>query len=677
VSFLNPVNLALLGLLAVVAAVYLLRMPRRHVRVSDAEVARMALADTSRINRQKRTLVSLAIQAVILSLLAMAASMPLWGGGESHPARSLVVLLDMSASMRADDSVAFRAASGDRPAGPATPAASGRTRFAKAVDAVSGMARSMSGEDRMMVIGVRRTADVLVNFQHDGDAVARALAGLAVSVEQASFPQAARLAAEIARSTASAQVVLVTDAAIKPSDVSALADLGPERLKLVRVGARSGNIGITNFRVRRNLDSPTDYEAIVALASTFDEPRKVDVTLQLDGTVFDVASIEVPAGGQAVQVFREKLRVGGLLEARLGIVDSLAEDNSAAEVLRAPRRLRLLLVTDDTSPASFLVRAVGSNAAAVEGMVITPEQYRRSIAPNPALLAQQRDAVIFDRWAPASEAELPPTHVLAVDCVPPGLPVQAGEPFDKPLIRKWEQGHPLMSYLNLRDVFISSARRLTVADPPKGQPPVERVAEMVTSPLVLAWQREVAAKADPASPAAAGRTRPQRFVVLGFDPRQSDIVLRKELPLLLWNSFLWFGSGLESPTQVAPGETITLETSAAPDARSVSVTLPDGTTQEASVDASGLQAAFSVTAQTGAYRYRVGKAEDAFVVNCGQTGESDVRPAKDLGLKAETLDAGALAAGAVGRRALWPAALLAAMTLLVLETILFHRRVFF
>lgn len=668
-SFLNPVNLALLGLLVVIAAVYLLRMPRRQLRVPDVEVAKKALADASRINRQKRTLVSLAIQAVILALLALAAAMPMWGGNSTQPARSLVVLLDMSASMRSDDRVAFRAATGDEP-----PAQAGRTRFARALDAVRGLARSMTGDDRMMVIGVRRTADVLVNFQGDAEAINRSLDDLAVSAEGANFPQACRLANEIARSTPSAQVILVTDAAVKTGDLSALAELGPERLKVVRVGGPSGNIGITNFRVRRNLDSPTDYEAVVSLASTCDQPRKIDVTLQLDGTVFDVASVEVPANGQAVQVFREKLHVGGLLEAKLGIVDSLADDNSAAEVLRAPKRLRLLLVTDDTSPSSFLVRAVGSNAGAVEGMVITPDQYRQNIAPNPAVLADQRDAVIFDRWAPATEAQLPPTHVLAVDCVPPGMPVQAGDSFDKPLIRKWEQGHPLMSYLNLRDVFISTARRLTVTAPPKGQPPVERVAEMVTSPLVLAWQRQVAAQGDAAAPA---RTRPQRFVVLGFDPRQSDIVLRKELPLLLWNSFLWFGNGIESPTQVAPGQTITLETADAPEAASVSVTLPDGSARTAPVDVSGMQSAFSATAQTGVYRYRIGNAENSFVVNCGQAGESDVRPAEDLEIKAEALDADALAGSSQSRRALWPFALMAVVALLVLEAILFHRRVFF
>ena len=661
-QFLHPLNLTLLGLLLIVAVAYLLRLPRQRLRVPDAQIARRVLADMPRINRRRRALLSLAIQAVILTLLALAAARPSWIGDDPPGERSLVVLLDMSASMRCDDSVHFSIPAGDgAPSGSA--ANSGATRFAKAVAAVRGLARSMRAGDRMMIIGVRRTVDTIANFQSDPEAISRTLDNLAVSAEPANFPQACSLAAEIARSSESAQVVLVTDGALRPGDLAGLASLPGGRIKLVKVGAASGNMGITNFRVRRNLDSPTDYEAVVSLASTLDEPRKIDVTLQLDGTVFDVASVEVPARGQAVQVFREKLHVGGLLEARLNIVDALADDNSAAEVLRAARRLRVLLVTDDTSASSFLVRAVGSNAGAVEGMVITPEQYRQNIAPDPAVLAGQRDAIIFDRWAPASEAELPPVHVLAVDCVPPGMPVQAGEAFDKPLIRKWEQGHPLMSYLNLRDVFISSARKLAVTAAPKGQPPIERVAELVTSPLVLAWQWQVSASREGdspvfvpplrvgtqksgQSPGQPARTRPQRFVVLGFDPRKSDIVLRKELPLLVWNSFLWFSNGVESPTQASPGQTITLETADWPETSSVRVTLPDGTVQSAAVDDSGMKAAFSATAQPGVYRYGMGNVQDAFVVNCGQTGESDVRPAEDLGIQTEPLDAANLAARA-------------------------------
>ena len=530
----------------------------------------------------------------------------------------------------------------------------------------------MSGLALLMTVG--RTAEPAFNFQADGDAILRALTRLSATAEEANFADACRLAAEIANSQESAEIILVTDSAIRPADFSSLAAL-KSPVKLVRVGGRSGNLAITNFRLRRNLDSPTDYEAVVSLMNTFDAPREVEVQLLLGGTAFDLAKIQVPAGGEAVQVFREKLRVGGVLEARIGVDDALAEDNVAWEILRPPPRLRVLLVSDDTSPSSFLVRAVGSDAGAVEGMVVTPEQYRRTLAANPAVLRGQCDAVIFDRWAPEKAEELPPAHLLAIDCVPPGQPVTAGEALDKPLIRKWEQGHPLMSYLNLRNVFISSARRLAVAgaDDPvspraaKGGPPVERVAELVASPLVLAWERQM--------PGTNGRSRPQRFVVAGFNPRESDIVLRKELPLLLWNTLLWFQADGEAATQIAPGETIAI---AAPDSgasQGLAVVTPDGRSAAAAVDAAGV-AYFTDTRAPGIYRYRIGAKEDAFAVNGGRRSESDVRPV-DLGFKAEELDAVKLAALWPAGRGLWPYLLLAAAALLAVEAVLYHRRVSF
>ena len=111
-TFLHPVNLALLGLVVLIVAAYLLRMPRRRLRVPDATVARLALSDVSRINRQKRTLISLAIQVVILALLVLAAAMPYLGDARDGT-RSLIVLFDVSASMQADDSREFRVLSGD------------------------------------------------------------------------------------------------------------------------------------------------------------------------------------------------------------------------------------------------------------------------------------------------------------------------------------------------------------------------------------------------------------------------------------------------------------------------------------------------------------------------------------------------------------------------------------
>ena len=672
-TFLAPVNLILLGLLAVVVLAYLLRMPRRRLRVPDAQVARLALPEAARLNRQRRTLISLAIQGAIVLLLATAAAVPFLGDA-SGSGRSLIVLLDVSASMRACDDTVLRVLN-ENEESPAVGAA--RSRFARAIEAVRGLARDIGPHDRMMLIAVGRTTDVVTNFQSDPDVLQRALSSLSARAESADFAGACRLAAAIQQPLPDGQVVLVTDGALDPADLAPLRALDVDRVKLVLVGNPSGNMGITGFHVRRNLDSPTDYEALVSVVNTDSQPRKTDIELMLNDTVFDLATVTVAGKGRATQVFHEKLRVGGVLSARLRVVDALADDNLAREVLIEPRRLRVLLVSDHTDPASFLVRAVGSNAGSVEGMVITPEQYRKLIAPNPEALRDQRDAVVFDRWVPDKPEELPPTDILSINRVPPGIPASEDGSLDKPLIRKWDEGHPLMAYVNLRNVFINTAQKVAVLDPQAGQPPLERVAEMVTSPLVLAWERPMPATDQPANPEQrARRTRPQRFVVLAFDPQQSDIVLRKELPLLVWNSFSWFQKQAEPVTQALPGTTIVLDERLTTQTESVTVTAPDRTPYVVPVEAESGRALFGATSLPGVYTWKAAKGEGSFVVNI-DPAESNITPSTDLGFAAETLSADKLAQLHKRGQPLWPYLLAVAACLVTFEAIVFHRRIYF
>jgi len=283
-------------------------------------------------------------------------------------------------------------------------------------------------------------------------------------------------------------------------------------------------LAITGFAARSNLDSPTDYEAFIEVKSSYGEKREVEVQLLLDGSVFDLASITVPPGGRVQHIFQEKMRVGGILEARINNADPLMADNHAYDVLTIPMRQRILLVTDETNPKTFLVKAISSNSASCEGMVITPEQYRKTIMPDPDKLKEQRDVLVFDRWIPDQAEKIPELHILAIDCVPPQMPAAKLEVFQKPIIRKWDRGHPLMSYLNFRNVFFSQARKITLNEKKELDSPIENVAEFVSSPFVLSWESEVV---DDVS---------QKFVALAFNPQDSDIALRKELPLLLWNS---------------------------------------------------------------------------------------------------------------------------------------------
>jgi hypothetical protein len=164
----------------------------------------------------------------------------------------------------------------------------------------------------------------------------------------------------------------------------------------------------------------------------------------------------------------------------------------------------------------------------------------------------------------------------------------------------------------------------------------------------------------------------------------------------LWNSLLWFQGSGEPATQVAPGETISLDggtgglgaaggTSQV--SGSVTVTTPGGRVETVSVDPALGVAFFGDTSVPGVYRYRIGKKEDAFAVNIGTGGlvptsgtrrsESDVRPVEDLGFKPEVVNAAELASVRPGGRAIWPYLLLAAALLLAFEAIVFHRRIYF
>ena len=67
-----------------------------------------------------------------------------------------------------------------------------------------------------------------------------------------------------------------------------------------------------------------------------------------------------------------------------------------------------------------------------------------------------------------------------------------------------------MNYLNLRDVFLRQAKDLQLNDKS-----TDVVAELVSSPLILA--REI------------GR---RKIAYVGFNPADSDIQFKKELPLV-------------------------------------------------------------------------------------------------------------------------------------------------
>jgi hypothetical protein len=670
-SFLYPATLSLLGLLLPIIALYLLRMPRRHLRVPEIAVARLLVTDAKKLKRNSRTLISLALQVAILACLALGAAAPFAGliNGEG---KRYIVVVDVSASMLCNDAAEFRVLA-DTEAAPST----GATRFQEAVAAVRGIANRLNRVDQLMLITAGSAAEVVLNFESEPNLIGAAIGHLQATAETGKFSEGCRLAAAAAKSFEGCEIYAITDAAVSDADLKPLADLGDKAVcHLVKIGKPSGNLGITGFSARKNLDSPTDYEALVTLVNTFDEDKTVDVELLQDGSLINNdAGKVIPTGGTAASVFKQKLRVGGVLQARVRVVDALAGDNDANEILLPHRRLRVLLVSpDDDNDKAPVYMALSTNSTSVMPSCMSPEKFKTEIldrGPEAVkALPKNFDAIIFDRSIPDSAQNIPDCHLLCIDCIPVTVPVNQDKDNESPLIRKWDRGHPTMSYMNLRNLFISKARTLKIGAIDKGMPPIENVADLISSPLIVSWER-------PLSDGSTDTDKPvanQRIVCVGFNPLNSDIVLRKEMPLLIWNSCAWFQTRSEPKTQTKAGSSIALPT---PDDAGIAVTDPAGFAELVTVDRARAQAVFAKTSAPGVYRYATDGQDGQFAVNVASLQESDLRNPGAPASSIAEVGADTLVSTVTIDRRLWPYLWWIAAALLAFEAFVYHRRIFF
>src|SRR5581483_6324913 len=125
-----------------------------------------------------------------------------------------------------------------------------------------------------------------------------------------------------------------------------------------------------------------------------------------------------------------------------------------------------------------------------------------------ALDTSSYDVVVFDNYLPET---LPRGNVLALN--PPDsafFPV-VGQ-VNRPRITFWDKDHPLLRYVDLRDVGIAAARQLSA---PGWARPLVQAGSV---PLLL-----------------AGDDGARRVVVFPFDLRQSNLPLSVAFPILMSN----------------------------------------------------------------------------------------------------------------------------------------------
>lgn len=616
----NPIAFLWAGLLVPIVIFYILKIRMRRVPVSTVMFWEQIFEEKQprSIWQRLRHWISLLLQLAFLLLLVLALTDPYFTS-DVRNAQRWIVILDNSASMQAADVEPSRLESA-------------RAEADRLID-------SLRPRDEMALIAAGTEPHVLCGLTGHQRTLRTALEGLVAGDGPTRVPQALELARRLKGDHPNATLVLLSDGGFEGMETLTQA----EDVVWLPFGKRTGNVGITQFQVRRSLLDPVGYEVLVEIRNFSDESVETRLEIELENQVVDVVPLTLAPDERWSHVFEKTSAAGGVLLGRINRADALPADNAARAVLPARAKQRVLLVTEGNL---FLQRVFEANP--LVNLEVT-DAYPGDVPPE--------TLVVFHRNVPAT---VPAGNVFVIDPTNSTDRWVLHEKLESPTVARQDRSSPLMAHVRLDNVLMPEARRLTVA----GEHQV--VAEAVTGePLYFSMEREG-----------------DKLAVLTVNLERGDLPLRTAFPILVSNALGWFagtkGELRESlatgaVAQIALPETIQRALgSGGPDAELL-LQSPDGNTRPLA-DADG-----SVTIgpldQCGIWRIvwrrdarNTVRHEVPIACNLTNAEESDLRIPVGPSAPTPTLTAG------IGGRPIWYYLVAAAWLMAGLEWFLYQRR---
>jgi Ca-activated chloride channel family protein len=609
-NFLNTP--ALLYLLAIppVVLLYFLRLRRKDRRVPSTLLWETSTADlqaNTPFQRLRKSLV-LFLQILLLAVLAFLIARPFL---RVHALRgeSLVIVIDASASMQATDV---------RP-----------SRIDAAKQAAGKIVADLSKGDEACVIEAGRRTRVRASFTSNHRLLAGAIGKAQATDTETALRDAMALAVSLAKKKREAEIVLISDGAFEPLDDLAL---GGERVRFVRIGKGSRNVGITAMDARRDYSERGALQVFVQIASFAPEATSFVLEMYHNDSLIDARPVELAPGGTHGEVFAGFPFEAGVVRAHIDLQDELAVDNTAYAYLVPPNELTVRLVGEESL---FLQRA----------LEVDPRVHVSHVAVGDYRPDLQADVTIFNGWAPDKLAD---GGSLLINASARNGPVEVTGKAPTPTVVRWDEKHPVMRYVSFEQVAIAEA--LTVSPRPWGQVLVEGG----TTPLVVAGQQ--------------GKLR---VVYVGFQLERSNLPLRAAFPILVQNCLVWLATGSEAVANrsIRTGEAMQL--AAPPSAEGLTVRGPDGTTYKLGTESG--RVSFDATERAGVYRATSSAGQFLFVANLLSAPESNVKPRSEINLGGRRVGGGS--ALVTSNREIWRHLAVIALLILALEWYAYHRRI--
>ncbi|NTV62666.1 MAG: VWA domain-containing protein [Oscillochloris sp.] len=619
-SLISPLALlgaALIG--PIIVAMYLLKLRREEHQVSSTFLWQKMVRDVEANapwQKLRRSLLLL-LQLLLMLLLVLALARPFFHT-EGISGRNLIIILDRSASMDANDEAPTRLAAA-------------KARALQLID-------QLPDGGRATLIAAGGAMQVPAASTSDRRELRRAVEAVQIANGGASdIGQALTLAAALASREDDSEVAIISDGNVSfPADIRV-----PARVSYFPIGSSRANVGISTITLQPGQSSQTLFVQVRNYGDTAVD-RRLDI--YLDGAIFNAYNLSLPAdapnGQSIVAEIPPQVQVA---EARLADGDALASDDQAFAASTMGDSLNVRII----SPGNHFLET---------GLSLLPNVRVTMALSNTTTFTQTSTEIpvtIIDGVAPVT---LPPGNLLFVG------PIRSSDYFsvtgeiEFPSLHPISGGDPLLANVSLSEVSVLKAVRIVPGS----------------------WAR-VLVDSDGAPMLLVGERDGRRIAVLAFDLHNSDLPLQVAFPLLLSNlmSYLAPGSGAEA-AQLLPDQPLAIQIDQSID--EVRVTRPDGAqigSRTGEVQIQGGQAIVADTDQLGIYtleELRGGQvvATHRYAVNFDPQ-ESQIAPQRELSVPQTS---GALSTSTRtrdGRQEFWRWLALAALIVLLAEWLVYQR----
>jgi hypothetical protein len=694
----GPIALAAGLTVPPLVALYFLKLRRQTLPVSSTLLWKRAVEDLQ-VNapfQKIRNNLLLWLQLFVLLLAAFALGKPVWDAQEAEK-DTLILLVDQSASMGVEE-------------------AEGKTRLALAQEQAKKEIDNLPDGSRAMVIGFSDRATVVSSFETDKQLLKRRIDAIEPTESTTTLSEAVTLAEAFMQNmviagdvpgndptyeapTSPTSVTILTDGNIADARDLTVKRLPTEDMQVISIGKRRDNVAILSMDARRNYERPAMLEVFAMVRNFGPEPVTLDATLYINDENVDVQTLilqrgdrDADAEGEAVNVDSSgvapdssRTRVGagtsisragpppgsvasvafdeiayeggGVVEVRLNVADALAADNVAWTVVQPPRSVSVLLVADGDV---FLERALESLTIELEKM--SPAAFRNLSEDERTAAGRSKwDVVIFENF---STDQLPPGAYIFLGGVPDIAGVAPGRLITDEILFNWDESHPVLRYVAVDSIQVSQWFELSLPTD------AERLIEGETGPVLAYLARDGRQFLISAFGVIATDD------VTGLPMLNTDWVIKPHFLVFLSNSIQYLAGSL-SPTgmrNIRPGEPIQFPVLEGTE--KITVHRPQGEPKQDEIATAGFtNVNYARTRRVGVYRAAPGvEGQDRFAVNLYAAGESDVTPRSELVLSGKKLEA----TGDVRRinKPFWPWLLLAALVFLVLEWVVYSKRVY-